>query len=281
MIIMTYKRNFFGLFALLILIFFSCKKNEFRRDEYADATGKAQIKVVCFIPDSTSPVGQIYINGERVSKNVNLFNEPYPGGGYNTGGDSYNGYLAVDPGNAVFKFVSATSYNSIITKELFTATATLEANVKQLVFVTDTGVKRNAFVVKSQTDRPDSGFVKMQFVNCMPNTAAVPVSFFFNVNGKDSLVAHNVKYKEVVDFKTLPLYASPVLKMYPSDSVWIGKSVVNPEKDSVKVSPTALIGAAYTFSGMANRKVYTCTSRGFYKFNHTVAGPKISLVIVQ
>ncbi len=278
---MMYKRNFFGFFVLAILIFFSCKKNEFRRDEYADATGKAQIKVVCFTPDSTNPSAQIYINGERVSPNVNLVNEPFPGGGYNTGGSTYNGYLAINPGNAELKFVSATSYNSIITKELFTTTATLEANVKQLVFVTDTGVKRNAFVVKSQTERPDSGFVKMQFVNCMPNTASIPVSFFFNVNGKDSLVAHNVKFKEVVDFKTLPLYASPVLKMYPSDSVWIGKSVVNPEKDSVKVSPTALIGAAYTFTGMANRKVYTCTSRGFYKSANSFAGPKLSVVIVQ
>jgi hypothetical protein len=164
---------------------------------------------------------------------------------------------------------------------LFSTTANLEANVKQLVFVTDTGSKRNAFVVKCQTDRPDSGFVKMQFVNCMPNTASMPVSFFFNVNGKDSLVAHNVKFKEAVDFKTLPLYTSPILKMYPSDSVWIGKSVVNPEKDSVRVSPTAIIGSAYTFSGMSNRKVYTCTGRGFYKSANTVAGPKVSVVIVQ
>jgi hypothetical protein len=278
---MKYKRKIFGFFALLIVIFFSCKKNEFRRDEYNDATGKAQIKVVCFTPDSTNPSAQIYINGERVSANVNLVNEPYPGGGYNTSGSTYNGYLAINPGNAVFKFVQATSYSSIITKELFTTSVMLEANVKQLVFVTDTATKRNAFVVKVQTDRPDPGFVKMQFVNCMPSTASVPVSFFFNVNGKDSLVAHNVKYKEVVDFKTLPLYASPILKMYPSDSVWIGKSIVDPQKDSVKVSPTAIIGAAYTFAGMANRKVYTLVSRGFHKSTNTNAGPKLSVVIVQ
>ncbi|MFL9484968.1 DUF4397 domain-containing protein [Chitinophagaceae bacterium LWZ2-11] len=258
---------------------YGCKKNEFRPDEYTNGAGKAQLKVVCFSPDSTSPSAQIYINGALVSPNVNFTNEPYPGGGYNTGGSTYNGYLAVDPGNAIFKFVQATTYNSIITKDLFSISLPVEANVKQIVYVTDTGVNRTAFNVKCQTDRPDSGSVKIQFVNCMPNTTNVPVSFVFNVNGKDTLIAHRLKFKEVKDFVTLPLFASPILKIFPSDSLFVGKSVSG--KDSVYAPPASILGTAYTFAGMSNRKVYTCTSRGFYKSSNSVAMPKVSLVIIQ
>jgi hypothetical protein len=173
------------------------------------------------------------------------------------------------------------SFNSIVAKELFTTTATLEPDVKQLVYITDTGSKRNAFMVKCQTERPDSGFVKMQFVNCMPNTEDVAVSFIITANGRDTLVAHNLKFKEAADFKTIPLYTTPSFRMAVSDSLWIGKSVVDPNRDSVYAPPASVVGQTYSFAGIANRKVYTVTGRGFYKATNTVTIPKVSLVIVQ
>ncbi|MBN9298307.1 MAG: DUF4397 domain-containing protein [Filimonas sp.] len=262
------------------ILAYSCKKNEFRTNEYLDATGLAQIKVVCFSPDSANPSVQIYINDERVSNNVAITNQPFPGGGYNTGGDTYNGYLAIAPGNAKFRFVQATSYSSIITKDLFTTSVNLEPSAKQLVFLADTGVNRQLYAVKCETDRPDSGYAKIQFVNNMANTANIPISVVFNIKNTDTLMAHQLKFKDVKDFVKVPTYFSgATVKLFPSDSLKVGKSVSG--KDSVYAPATALLGQSYVFNGLSNRKVYTCAARGIYKSTNTVALPKVSFIIVQ
>lgn len=251
------KQNIFNGLFLFAVLFTACKKNEFRRDEYTQPTGNAFVKVGYFSPDTTNPGVQIYINNNRVSNTITN-NTPFPGGGYNTGGSTYNGYLAVTPGTATFRFVIPTTNTSIISKELFTLTAPVTANEQQVVYITDTGVNRTAFTVKAETSRPDSGYVKMQFVNCIPN--AGPISFYY----KDSLVADRVPYKGFVDFKTLPLYVTTI-KIYPSDSAVTDKTLIN----------------SYSFSGISNQKVYTAIGRGFYKATNTQSAPKASLLIVK
>jgi hypothetical protein len=255
------QKIFLSLFALAGIAMLGCKKNEFRRDEYDTPTGKAIVKVAYFSADSVSRSAQIYINNQLVSNSINSFT-PFPGGGYNTGGNTDNGYLAVDAskGTADFKFVTANPGSTIISKELFTVSAPVFPNVQQIVFITDTAANTNAFTVKAEADRPDSGFVKMQFVNCIPDSG--PISFYF----KDSLVADNLKYKESIDFRTLPLYVD-TLKIYPTG-----------------VAPTVANRIAfYSFAGIGNQKIYSALCRGYIKAKTTgdIRIPKVSLVIVK
>jgi hypothetical protein len=251
-----------SIFTLVIVTICGCKKNEFRRDEYDTPTGKAFLKVAYFSADSVERSAQIYINNEIVSNTI-VSHTPYPGGGYNTKGLSTNGYLAVDPGKgtATFKFVTTVPGSNVVSKELFTVTSDVTANIQQVVFISDTAEKTNALTVKTQTDRPDSGFVKMQFLNIIPNSG--PISFYY----KDSLVAANIKYREFVDFKTLPLY-STTLKIYSADTI--------PTSTSVPI-------ASYTFSGIGNQKIYTALGRGYLgvKTTDLQRVPKVSLVIVK
>jgi hypothetical protein len=248
------------IFSLFIstCIMLGCKKNEFRTSEYDIPSGKAYLKVAYFCPDTTNPLVQCYVNDNLVQTTISN-NTPFPGGGLNTGGGSANGYLAVDPskGAATIKFSTINPGTSLPNKELFSFTLPVVANTQQVAFITDTGVNRSAFMVNVDTERPDSGFVKMRFINCIPN--AGPMSFYF----KNVLIADNVKYKEVLDFKAIPL-ATDTLKLYPTGT-------------PTNVTPLAL----YSFSTIGNRKVYTTICRGFLGSGHAQAKPAISLVIVN
>lgn len=256
------NKLFFSSFILIICLLAACKKNEFRRDEYVSPSGKGFVKIAYFSPDSITRSVQIYINNKLVSNTINN-HTPFPGGGYNTLGSTFNGYLAVEPdkGNAYLRFVTPNTGSSIINKELFTLTAPVTVNDRQIIYITDTAANTTAITVKTETSRPDSGYVKMQFVNIIPDSG--PISFYY----KDSLVADRVMYKQVVDFKTLPLYTT-TFKMYHSDSI---------------PRATSMIGTAYTFSSISNQKIYSVFARGYQKIKSTTDTryAKTSIIVVQ
>jgi hypothetical protein len=236
-----------------------CKKNEFRRDEFEDPTGKAFVKIGYFVADSVARSVQIYINNALVSNTLSS-HTPFPGGGYNTGGASDNGYLAVDAskGTAEFRFVTPVVGSTIIASEVFKVSAPVTANKQQVVFICDTTTKATAFTVDVTTDRPDSGYAKFNFANCIPNSG--PIDFYY----RDSLIASNVAYKGQAGFVTLPLRVSPAVKIYPSGVDTVGKLI-----------------ATYPFTSIGNQKIYTALGRGYLGKADAQRIPKVSLVIVK
>jgi hypothetical protein len=257
------QKIFLGLIALTGVAIMGCKKNVFREADLDSTDGKAIIKVAYFSADSISRTVQVYINNGLVSNNITSFT-PYPGGGYNTGGNTDNGFLAVDAskGSAEFRFVTTNAGSTIISKELFKVSAPVYPNVQQVVFITDTAANTTAFTIKTETTRPDSGYAKIQFTNTIPNSGAI--DFYY----ADSLVASNVAYKGLVDFVTLPLKVSPTLKIYPTGATPIAAN---------------LLGQSYTFSGIGNKRIYTALGRGWagIKATNDIRIPKVSLVIVK
>lgn len=253
-----YLKIFSGLLTLSCVITLGCKKNEFRSNEYDTPNGKAFVKIGYFCPDSVAKSVQIYINNERVSSTISTNHTPFPGGGYNTGGNSDNGYLAVTPdkGAANIMFAIPSAGTSIIAKEVFRVSAPITAGKEQVVFLCDTAANTKAFTIDVDTERPDSGYARFNFVNCIPNSG--PIDFYY----ADSLVASNIAFQGSKSFVNLPLKASPVLKMCVTGT-------------------TTQIGQTYTFGSIGNQKIYSMLARGYIGVTDNQRVPKISLVIVK
>ncbi|RXK86412.1 DUF4397 domain-containing protein [Filimonas effusa] len=259
--LLMYSKIFSGLLAASCMLMLGCKKNEFRTNEYVTPNGKAFVKVAYFSPYFAAQQVQVYINDERVSNTITTNHTPFPGGGYNTGGNSDNGYLSVQPdskGTANIMFATPSTGTSIIAKELFRVSVPVTTGKEQVVFICDTAANTAAFTVDVDTERPDSGYARFNFVNCIPNSG--PIDFYY----ADSLVASNIPYKGSKAFVNLPLKAAPVLKM-------------------CQTGTTTIIGAAYTFTNIGNQKIYSMLGRGYAGIASTDGQrtPKVSLVIVK
>jgi hypothetical protein len=148
--------------------------------------------------------------------------------------------------------------SNIIASEVFKVSAPVTANKQQVVFICDTTTKATAFTVNVDAERPDSGYAKFNFANCIPNSG--PIDFYY----RDSLIASNVAYKGQAGFVTIPVRVAPVVKIYPSGIDTVGKVI-----------------ATYSFTGIGNQKIYTALGRGYLGKTDAQRIPKVSLVIVK
>ncbi len=259
---MKYKILITATFITAALIFWGCKKNTYFVTNRTSSDGSAQVKIGYFAAYTVLPSTILYINDKAVS---NTITAPFgfPGGGFNTGGSSNGDYLWVTPGTTKIQgFTPVPATGNIMTK-LFEFTSTFEANKFYTFYVTDTGANTKGFSITDNRTAPDSGFVSLKFINCMPNVASIDLYKGAN-NGVATLLAGNIAYQTAsADFNIA----------LPSDSFFIRTA-----GDPITTAPIARRAFA---ANLTNKRIYTLVARGYNGATATNLLPNLSVVINQ
>lgn len=243
-------------------LFWGCKKNSYFITDRTPSDGSAQVKIGYFSAYTVLPNTILYINDKPVS-NTLLAPVGFPGGGFNTNGSSSGDYLYITPGSAKIQgFTPIPGTGNLMTK-LFEFTETFEANKFYTFYVTDTSTNTKGFSVSDDRTAPDSGFVRMKFVHCMPNVPAIDLYRGTN-NTVATLIAGNVPYKGVSATFDVPI---------PSDSFFI--------RPAGAASTTTPIQRRAFASSLTNRRIYTLVARGYNGSAATNLAPQLSVVINQ
>lgn len=248
---MKFLKILLAVFVVTTCLLLACKKNELRQSPFDGVDGKALVKFNYSSPYfyRTTPLPAvpnravtIKINGKIVSSPI-TYSTPYPGGGLNTGGNSFADYLSAQPGMNTISVVIPYSKKSEDSVVLYTAQVDLKANEYQTIHITDTAQNTTHVISYDPYDKPDSGRVLYKFVNLIPN--AGPVDLY---HGPNKLIS-GLAYKQISDTFSLP--AGIV-----QTAGWMVR-----KKDS-----TAVLGSPYTASAastVANQRVFTIYARGY------------------
>src|SRR6478735_6889841 len=141
MIQMKLTKILLPVFVIGATLLVSCKKNII--NSYVDATdvtsGDAQLKINFNSLYAANPNVYFRINGAKVSGSMTA-RSPFPGGGFNTGGDARADYLVLKPGELKVdvilpKKVAVPVEDSIV---LYTTKITTEAGKYYTLHTTDT-----------------------------------------------------------------------------------------------------------------------------------------------
>ena len=257
----------FTVILATVLLMIACKKNELRQSPFDLIDGKALVKINYSCPyiSRTTPLPAITnrsvwirINGKVVSSGI-TYSTPYPGGGLNTGGNSFADYLSTTPGVNNISIVmlhqdpTKLGQDSVV---LYAADIDLKADTYQTIHFTDTSVNTKHIITYDPYDKPDSGWVLYKFVNLIPN--AGPLDLYHGTNK----IASNIDFGEVSD--TFRLQAGV-----------IGNWTLR-KKDGTVTLGSQYAGAA---SSVANQRVFTIYARGYDGLPTTdVRNPRVSLL---
>jgi hypothetical protein len=250
-----------ALFAGTVFLL-ACKKNLIT--SYVDATSitseDAQLKINFNSLYAANPLVYFRVNGAKVSGSMNA-RSPFPGGGFNTGGDARADYLVLKPGSQKVdvilpKKVASPVEDSLI---LFTTTITLEAGKYYTLHTTDTAANTTSVLTTEDTNRPDSAFSKLRFINLMPNVPAVDLYY------GTTLVASNIPYKGASPYFTVAATSALAWATRPAGAL---------------ATSTAL--ATYTSATTtANRRISTAFAIGYNLATDAVRKPYISFLLTN
>ncbi|MCY7291595.1 MAG: hypothetical protein LH615_05365, partial [Ferruginibacter sp.] len=122
------KIKYLLLFALVLSIA-SCKKSTFNLTERTELKDQALVKIGLFsMYTITTPV-LIYNNGERISSAI-ASPYPFPGGGFNTGGNSNGDYFSIKPGDNKFELYTTNTGTINLISKLLETMQNVDANKK-------------------------------------------------------------------------------------------------------------------------------------------------------
>jgi hypothetical protein len=235
----------------------ACKKNTYTETERTSPDGKALIKFGLFSMYTVSTPLTIYQNDIKLSAAIP---SPYgyPGGGFNTGGNSYADYLGIDPGSVKFNITSVYPNTNYVQRQIFDTTYSLVADKKYTMLLADT-LESTASVLLEDNfpSKLDSGYAFFRITNLIPNSGSL--DFYKN----DSLIARNVAYKATTDLIRLPA------SLVDSFAIRQAGSPGGP-------ASTAIV--FYRLATNTNKRIYTMVSRG-YLSAATPRNPTISLII--
>jgi hypothetical protein len=233
-------------FSTLLVLAAGCDKNEIKYGDFERVSAdQALLKINLATPYKSNPSMYIGIDGKRVSNPITS-RTPFPGGGYNTGGGSTADYLALTPGKHTVsiaipkKTPGETGVDSIA---LFQTEITIEAGKNQSLHIADTGTSTTAFLLTDDVTKADSGFVKYNFVNLMPNVPAIDLYY-----DSTTLVAGNVPYKGSKSF---------TMKLPATSLPWIIRAAGDP------ATKATIITSYASAATITNRRVYTVFASGY------------------
>lgn len=254
------KINYLYLFAA-ILLFTACKKNAYNITDRQTVDGKSLVKIGLFNMTIATTNLLIYNNGDRISGAV-ASPYPYPGGGFNTSGNSNGDYFAVNPGNNKFELFTTNPGTANIITKFFETTQNLEANKKYTIYTTDTAANVVAILAPDDAVAPDSGFARIRFINLIPNSNSV--DFYKGT----TLLKAGVAYKNFTDFFDIP--ASTI----DTFSIRAAGAVPGP-------AITAL--AYYRLANNTNKRIYSFLCRGYLGIGGTtdLRRPQVSVSVNQ
>lgn len=183
--------------AILFLVITGCEKEAEKTAEFTMVTtNQALLKINYNAAYTANPGVQLKLNDTRVSSLITA-RTPFPGGGFNTGGDNRPDYLTVAPGNVKLGVSIPNNNTNSDSVVLFTTSFTLEANKNYTAHITDTGANTKIVLLADDVTMPDTGTSRYKFVHLMPNVTAI------DLYHGTTLVAANVPYLGSVVFNRL------------------------------------------------------------------------------
>lgn len=241
------------LFACAATLFWSCKKNILNVSPYDYTDGNALLKINYSSPYAKNPGVQVKINGEKVSSLI-TYSTPYPGGGLNTGGNTYADYLSVKAGANKIRLSIPKAGSTEDSVVLYETDLSLTANQYQTVHFTDTATNTQAILLRDADNKPDSGYTQFTFINLIPGST---LDLYFGT----TMVASNIAYKQ----------ATPPFKLPAGQNAsnnWTLRTA----------GGTTTLGTPYTSaSSVANQRVFTVYARGYIgPATSDIRSPKIS-----
>jgi hypothetical protein len=243
-----------SIFAAILVVAFAagCKKNSFFVTERTLPEGNALVKIALFSTSISTVNVLISVNGDRVSNPQPNFNAAFPGGGFNTNGNTYSDFLIVTPGQMTVSLDVPNIGTPVVNYNYYEGSAAVEANKRYVFFVTDTATNTTSFLVNVDSPTPDSGYVAMKFAHGMPNVPAVDV-YKGPSASTATLLASNIAYKASSNF---------VLFAPGTDSIFA--RVAGSPATSEPVARRA-----FTFT---NQRIYAIATRGYYQAGTPLAG---------
>lgn len=212
----------------------------------------------------------VKFNDQRVTPRIRA-REPYPGGGYNTRGDSRPDFLRIAEGQVNIKVCLPYSVDngldSVVLKEM---TVAFQGGKQYTVQIADTAANTKMFVTEESLARPDSSFASYRFINLMPNVESLDLYYGAAATTaeptQDSLVAKNIKFGQISEYFTIRRAAARTWKIRRS-----GDPVTN-----------ASVLASYSnASSLLNRRSYTAFALGYAGFTSAIMRPYVSFYLVR
>lgn len=213
--------------------------------------GKAMLKINTASVFANNPGMRIKINDILVS-DVITARTPYPGGGYNTGGNSLGTYLSVPAGDVKVSLMIPYRKGGTIADtlkwaqdsiSLFNTNINVTSGKYYTLHITDTVVNNfKSKLFEESLALPTDTLPYFKFVNLMPNVSAVDLYF------GPTLVATNIKYLE----------SSPefTVDLSQTSTAWTVRQTGLPQ--------TAPALATYTSTGTLTRgRKYTAFAMGY------------------
>lgn len=191
-------------FALASIIY-GCTKNVLDYGDIQKITAdQALLKINYGSQYANNRAVFIKINDQRISSLI-TGRQPYPGGGYNTGGNNTADFLQVTSGAVKVSVVLPKKINdgtdSIV---LYNTTVNIEAGKNYVVHITDTAATTSSLLTEESFAKPDSLTTRYHFVNLMPNVPSIDL-YYGTATGSDqstdSLLVGGIDYlKNSADF---------------------------------------------------------------------------------
>ncbi len=166
----------------------ACKRESVVPSPSESVKGMANLKVIYAMPYVVDVPVIVKVNDEAVS-NLITCTTPFPGGGLNTGGGSYDHYMGVTPGSVKVGISVPKKGTNIDSLPFYNGTATLEADKYYSLYITDTAASAKQYLVTENVERPlDPLSTRYKFVNVIPNAPSLDLYF------DDVKMAANIPY---------------------------------------------------------------------------------------
>lgn len=169
------KTSLFLLGSAVLLT--ACKRESVVPSASTTTSGLANLKVIYAMPYVVDAPVQVKVNDNAVSGLITC-TTPFPGGGLNTGGGSYDHYMALQPGAVKVSIAVPQKGTAVDSLPFFNGTVTLEANKYYSLFITDTAASAKQYLVTENVERPvDVLTTRYKFVNVIPNAPSLDLYF--------------------------------------------------------------------------------------------------------
>ncbi|SFC59340.1 protein of unknown function [Parapedobacter composti] len=246
-------------FAAVLFLCTACGKNLI---DYGDVTPVTDSDAIVKI-NYASQYGDdraifVKFNDTRVTPLI-LGRQPYPGGGWNTRGDSRADFLVAKPGvmnmQICLPFRNDNGLDSLV---LYQQEFTLEKGKRYTIHVADTAEFTRSIIAEENFLMPDSGYARYRFINLMPDVEAIDLyygAYSTTAAGQttiaDSLVASNIGYMQLSEEFTLNRSANRTWKI---------------RKAGAPVTNASVLAWYSSTNTTLNQRVYTVYAMGYEKY---------------
>lgn len=244
------------LLVVVVLVTVSCTKtNEYTATRTYVTAEEALLKINYLSAYVANPGVQLSINNTRVS-GVITGRTPFPGGGYNTNGDSRPDYLSITPGANTLSIAipkKGTNTDSVV---LFSTSLTLVKGKNYTVHVSDTLAKTKALLIEDELAEIEPNYARYRFVNMMPNAPFVDLYY------GTKLVATGIPYLGYSAYFNLPYTTAAT----PWDIRETGTLPTSTALASYPSSNTTLNQRMYTVFALGYKGATAATTKPYVSF---------------